>query len=712
MTHRPYFLWLGTCIAGLTSANAQANGFEESLIMNTILSMPHMMLMALIAILAISILALGRLVYRRRSQETATNNHFYRFTTIAVSGSIITAVIAVAVWQPLVIQQIHQLPATAASSSQAPDEVPGLVNLFNPADKSFAGQIPVDKQGQAASERGRHAGVNFAALEQTAFTLNLFDDLEVVAVRDRISQDSHGGYTWIGRIDGEPDSQVILSARGNTLAGMVTVYGRSFEVVYANGQTHTVRELDLDNLPAEEPPEDAIDPAILNSDATSDKSAFTDKLAGDASTGQIVDLLVVYTAKARDTAGGDNSIKTQITAAVEAANQAYINSQIDITLRLVTDPLLTEYTETNVMTDAFYALWYTSDGSMDEVHTLRNTYGADIVVLINADNDYCGLAPMMTSVSTSFERNALGVVRQGCLSLNSLAHEIGHMMGNQHNPESASGPGAYPDSYGYRVCGSFRDIMSYQCRGEPRVLYFSNPSVTYNGQITGVLGTQDTARSMNATAATVASFRPAATTATTPAVPNGLEAMESDNNAVQVTWLDVDDEQSYQLESAMEGSAWMLIATLNENEVNHYDTDLLTGAEYAYRIRACNSVGCSDYSDPIFVLLAAESASSTAPESTTPAPAVDMEAPVLIIDGISDGDTVSGNVKLSVTATDNVGVTNLKLYLNRQLVGVSDSGSLSYNWNTRRSPNGTHTLSAEASDDANNLGTLTITVTK
>ena len=76
-----------------------------------------------------------------------------------------------------------------------------------------------------------------------------------------------------------------------------------------------------------------------------------------------------------------------------------------------------------------------------------------------------------------------------CLSNQSLAHELGHNQGDNHNREDSVGyVGAYDYSYGYRLCqtGGFRTVMSYSCSGGTRVSYFSNPNVTLStGVVTG-----------------------------------------------------------------------------------------------------------------------------------------------------------------------------------------------------------------------------------
>ena len=65
---------------------------------------------------------------------------------------------------------------------------------------------------------------------------------------------------------------------------------------------------------------------------------------------------------------------------------------------------------------------------------------------------------------------------------------------------------------------------------------------------------------------------------------------------------------------------------------------------------------------------------------------------------------VSGTVAINVTASDNIGVRSLKLYIDGKLVSSSSASSLSYSWNTRKASAGTHTISSQAADPSNNIG--------
>lgn len=60
----------------------------------------------------------------------------------------------------------------------------------------------------------------------------------------------------------------------------------------------------------------------------------------------------------------------------------------------------------------------------------------------------------------------------------SLAHELGHAMGSDHDRAHSVAQGAYPYAYGHGVEGVFGTIMSYI---NPRVGKFSNPNINCLG---------------------------------------------------------------------------------------------------------------------------------------------------------------------------------------------------------------------------------------
>ncbi len=91
--------------------------------------------------------------------------------------------------------------------------------------------------------------------------------------------------------------------------------------------------------------------------------------------------------------------------------------------------------------------------------------------------------------------------------------------------------------------------------------------------------------------------------------------------------------------------------------------------------------------------------------------APDTTAPVATFVSPVNGSTVSGTASVSVSATDNIGVTRVELYMDAKLVAQNTGASAVFPLNTTTYPNGTHTLQVRAYDAAGNVGTASISVT-
>ncbi|MCB0359509.1 MAG: hypothetical protein KDD44_07725, partial [Bdellovibrionales bacterium] len=82
---------------------------------------------------------------------------------------------------------------------------------------------------------------------------------------------------------------------------------------------------------------------------------------------------MAYSAAARSAAGGTGAMQAIIANAVEDANLAYANSSVDLNMRLV-GTVETSYAETGDFDVDLPRLAGVSDGYMDEIHGLRNSY--------------------------------------------------------------------------------------------------------------------------------------------------------------------------------------------------------------------------------------------------------------------------------------------------------------------------------------------------
>jgi subtilisin family serine protease len=103
---------------------------------------------------------------------------------------------------------------------------------------------------------------------------------------------------------------------------------------------------------------------------------------------------------------------------------------------------------------------------------------------------------------------------------------------------------------------------------------------------------------------------------------------------------------------------------------------------------------------------AALGGNSTPPVEEPPVVEIDAVAPVTAITNPKDGTSIAKakSVNVSVSSSDNVGVTKSELYINGRLTASSTSAGFTFRWNTNRLAKGTYTLESRAYDVAGNIG--------
>ncbi|HEX6572984.1 MAG TPA: M12 family metallo-peptidase, partial [Steroidobacteraceae bacterium] len=425
-----------------------------------------------------------------------------------------------------------------------------------------AASVTLPARAKAAS--GVVGALNGKALGASALEFKLADGQTITAELQRVARDDQKAtQSWIGTFADSPGSLVVLSKVKGVVTGYGTYQDKTFEVLPVAGGKHLLFEIDDARLPqGKDPVEKSVAGAAELYSTGLTESGTTATTATTA--GAVVhDVLVVYTSTSA-ARWGAATLQSMIQNAIQAGNQAYINSHANITV--------------NVVAVKQVAMKEAASGGMmstmntlvkdPEVQGLRKSLYADMVVLVSEDSNYCGYAKLTNyytnGVVTWWDANA--IVYSNCLSNQTVAHELGHLQGLDHNKENTAYSGWYPYSYGYRRCTTdgFIDVMSYSCSGAPKISVFSNPSVTYNGYATGVAGVADTARTLNETATTVAGYmKSSSTTETVPAAPSSLAVSSAAYNSVGLTWLDnATNESGYKVERSPDGVTFTERASL------------------------------------------------------------------------------------------------------------------------------------------------------
>ncbi len=338
-------------------------------------------------------------------------------------------------------------------------------------------------------------------ISQTTERLSLPIDGRQVEFKLSTSAISASGNTiWQGNSKKGGNVTLIKSAKGIT--GTVHYANRLFKLSPSSRSGHILTEIDQLNLPAEHNEnyigsEQKTAPlfsfSALNNvnEATTQVTASTD-----------IKLLVVYTAAAKSKVADINSL---IDLAITETNTGYQNSGVNATVSLAHKAQV-NYSEHSTSSVDLTRLAATNDGYMDEVHTLRDQYAADVVVLVNDVNGYCGQADAIGANAQS----AFVIVDYDCATgYYSFGHEIGHLQGARHNPENDPTTTPYSFGHGYQDPQSrWRSVMAYNCTsGCTRINYWSNPNKTYNGDSMGTSSDNDNARVLNLTSPTIANFR-------------------------------------------------------------------------------------------------------------------------------------------------------------------------------------------------------------
>ncbi len=463
---------------------------------------------------------------------------------------------------------------------------------------------------------------------------HLFNDLKIESNVLRSTRNSNGVTVTTAQIEGSQWGRVfIASSNGKVRAKIVNPeQSKIFSIEYnKNDDLHYALELDPKLLQAEE------DEPILPSDASFTSGAETiDQMMSilpiigedestDATT--VVDVMVVYSNDALTYAGSVDEVNRIIALGIAMANDVHESTNTGIFLHLVHSTQV-DYTGSGNRSTDLNCLSDASDGDMDEIHTLRDTYGADFVSFMPGDysgngNGNGGLAYILTYPS-GYDSSAFSVINAPLFDSYSSAHEIGHNMGLSHAKDQNSGVGPTgwnTDPYNFANSSAgwhwhpdpeqagYSSVMAYSAGryysdelGHTRVGLFSDPNISYEGLPCGHVDDGYNALVLRTLKNVYAGYRdrPMTTNSIVIDYPNGGESFAAGSKQY-IQWDSKGVSGNVKIELFNNGSLDQIIGadTLNDRVYSWTLPNDASGQNYTVRISSLDG-SISDTSDAVF----------------------------------------------------------------------------------------------------------------
>ena len=215
-----------------------------------------------------------------------------------------------------------------------------------------------------------------------------------------------------------------------------------------------------------------------------------------------IDILFVYTAAAASSVGGVTNLINIAHNAIAEAQQSYTDSHVYIKLNLL-GIVPISFTEVGDLYKDVNAIAVPDT----ETYKLREQYNADILCMYAWEPKSCYSGMTIANRRTDLAYIAVEPIYDNGNFVTD--HEIGHVLGCDHDRDNGCGAANYSYSYGYKWPGLYnygwRSVMAYP--NGIRVGYFSSPNILDSYGFNTGTSTENNALTLNQCAWYVSSFR-------------------------------------------------------------------------------------------------------------------------------------------------------------------------------------------------------------
>ncbi|MFI5764053.1 reprolysin-like metallopeptidase [Streptomyces sp. NPDC051563] len=341
---------------------------------------------------------------------------------------------------------------------------------------------PGDYQWLCTSAAG---GAGLAAGPALEHTFDLFDDVRLVMVEDRLDRDG-ASLTWSGRLKDDANTRIRLSAHGlcdgdadpkaDAVEAHINHGNRIYRLSMVAGAPGKVRVTEEDPALYPKPVVEKNAPMAQPVSAELLRAAQR-KLEARGRSFAVpvtIDVIIGYTPAARDRVGGEAAINERIRLSVAMLNEAFATSKVAASVELI-GTYDTGYRGKQTAALMRPKMADPLDADLGrKANQLREDFGVDLVSVINsAPGESSGQGSLPEPfIRPGSDKDAFSVVDVDSLvQWYNLGHEIGHNLGLWHDRETLRQQGypvddttsSTPYGFGFITRNqNYADLMAYK----------------------------------------------------------------------------------------------------------------------------------------------------------------------------------------------------------------------------------------------------------